>query len=277
MFLKSKSFGSEIFALFIDTFLNGKCGISNKYKEKMAVTKSGNTITISSGCACIRGRFVEEDTSTSLTAGTDSAYCKLVIEIDLSKENTDSQLLQVDYKILKGTDSYPSLTQTDIVANNSGVYQFELAQFRTTASGIVDFVDKRTYLDFESIYAVIQEELESIKDGSAYVLNSKFTTLQGNFNISAKSRGSIYVDFPNGFTRENCAAISVGGKFNDNSIGFAFGTDNETGNLANSAISTNVTLGLASNTEFENKINIEAYNPKSNEVTFNYKVILMKI
>lgn len=206
MFLKSKSFGNEIFALFIDTFLDEKCGISNKYKEKMEVTKNGNTLTISSGCACVRGRFIEEDTSTSITAGTDNAYCKLVIEVDLSKENTDSQLMQVDYKILKGTDSYPTLTQTDIVANNNGIYQFELAQFRTTTAGIVDFVDKRTYLDFESIYAAIQQEwrevltelqqeLGAVKDGSAYMLKSSILSGTEEPTSEIGNNGDLYLQY----------------------------------------------------------------------------------
>lgn len=185
---KKQRFGNEVFALFIDTFLNQRCGIAQNYKNKMGVTASGEILTISSGCVCIRGRFIEEDTSTSLSVGTDTSYCRLVIEIDLSKENTDNELLQVNYKILKGSNNYPTLTQTDIVANNNGVYQYELAQFRTTSAGITDLVDKRTYLDFTGIYAEIQteyrevlrqlqEELANVEDGSAYVLKS--TILSG--------------------------------------------------------------------------------------------------
>ena len=185
---KKQRFGNEVFALFIDTFLNQRCGIAQNYKNKMEVTASGEILTISSGCVCIRGRFIEEDTSTSLSVGTDTSYCRLVIEVDLSKENTDNELLQVSYKILKGSNNYPTLTQTDIVANNNGIYQYELAQFRTTSAGITDLVDKRTYLDFAGIYAEIQteyrevlrqlqEELANVEDGSAYVLKS--TILSG--------------------------------------------------------------------------------------------------
>lgn len=199
---KKQRFGNEIFALFIDTFLNRRCGIAENYKERMAVTVSGSTLTVSSGCVCVRGRFIEEDTSTPISAGTDNSYCKLVIEIDLSKENTDSELIQVNYKILKSTNGYPNLTQTDIVANNSGVYQYELVQFRTTSSGIVDLVDKRTYLDFEGIYAEIQteyrkvlqqleRELSNVEDGSYYqkkITNGKEAPTGGN-------DGDIYIQY----------------------------------------------------------------------------------
>lgn len=225
---KKQRFGNEIFALFIDTFLNGACGIAGNYKNKMEVTVNGNTLTVANGCVCIKGRFVEEDTSTPIVAGTDNAYCRLVIEIDLSKENTESELLQVEYKIVKSSNGYPSLTQTDIISNNSGIYQFELCQFRTSTNGITDFVDKRKYINFNSIYSSItseyraileelQRELEDVEDGSAYVLSTVFNTvietMQNTINTematkqkvissgtsapSGGSNGDIYIQYFN--------------------------------------------------------------------------------
>lgn len=187
---KKQVFGNQIFALFMDTFLNKKCGVLGNYKNKMQVTYSGSTLTIDSGAVCIRGRFLEEDTSTDIEAGTDTAYCKLVVEIDLDKENTDETLAQAIYKIVKSESGYPVLTQTDIISNNSGIYQFELAQFRTSSSGISDFVDKRTYLDFDSIYQQIEDEIHNIEDGSIYVL--KTDLLDSVYPI-----GSIYLSINN--------------------------------------------------------------------------------
>ena len=175
-------FGNPIFALFINTFLNGTNGVSNNYKNGMQVTYNENIVTIQNGAACIQGRFLEEDTSSSISAGTSTAFCKLVIEIDLDKTNTESEFNQGVYKIVKGTSSYPVLTQTNIVKNNSGKYQYELARFKTGANGITDFQDMRTFLDFDSIYNSItseyrsiltqlQKELSEVEDGSAYILN----------------------------------------------------------------------------------------------------------
>lgn len=183
-------FGNPIFALFINTFLNGRNGVSSNYKNAMQVTYSGSTITIDSGAVCIQGRFLEEDTHTSVPVGTESAYCKLVIEIDLDKENTNSSFAQGVYKIVTATSGYPNLTQTNIVKNVSGVYQYELARFRTTSSGITEFQDMRTFLDFDSIYDEIeteyqevlqqlQEELSSVENGSAYVLKNEAGTIIG--------------------------------------------------------------------------------------------------
>ena len=196
-------FGNPIFALFINTFLNGINGVSNNYKNGMAVTYSGSTVTVDSGAVCIQGRFLEEDTYTTLSAGTNTAYCKLVIEIDLDKENTESEFTQASYKIITSTSGYPSLTQSNIVKNVAGIYQYELARFRTGASGITEFQDMRTFLDFTTIYeqitqeyqailAQLEAELASVEDGSAYLLKTGGTA-NGNFtftgNITADNIG----------------------------------------------------------------------------------------
>ena len=205
-------FENPIFAVFINTFLNGTNGISNNYKNGMAVTYSGSTVTIDSGVVCIQGRFLEEDTYSTISAGTNTAYCKLVIEIDLDKQNTESEFAQGSYKIITSTSGYPNLTQTNIVKNVSGIYQYELARFRTSASGITDFQDMRTFLDFTSIYAKITQEYEavlaqleaelaSVEDGSAYLLKTGGTasgnfTFTGNItadNISNSNRKQSYL------------------------------------------------------------------------------------
>ena len=178
-------FGNPIFALFINTFLNGRNGVSDNYKNGMSLSYSGSTVTVNSGAVCIQGRFLEEDTSTPISVGTDSAYCKLVIEIDLDKENTETEFNQASYKVVKSTSNYPSLTQTNIVKNNSGVYQYELARFRTSTNGITNFEDKRTFLDFDSIYDAMEAEYESVLQD----LKDELTAIQNQSDVFLKSVG----------------------------------------------------------------------------------------
>lgn len=197
-------FENQIFALFIDTFLNQNCGVASNYKNSMTVSYSGGNITVNSGAVCIRGRFLEESTSTTIAVGETNKFHSLVIEIDLDKTNTASSFEQGYYKILSAPYSYPSLTQTDIVKNVSGVYQYELARFKTNASGnITDFVDKRTFLDMESIYDAIEAsttallnsiesdadsliaqlrgELQQARDNSLYALKSDLYFRDGDY------------------------------------------------------------------------------------------------
>lgn len=210
-------FENPIFALFVNTFLNGVNGVSNNYKNGMKVSYSGSTVTIDSGAVCIQGRFLEEDLSTTLSAGTNNAYCKLVIEIDLDKQNTVSEFNQASYKIITGTTGYQNLTQTNIVKNVSGIYQYELARFRTNSSGIFDFQDMRTFLDFNSIYnqieseyqsvlSQLQQELEDVEDGSAYFLKNNIAVITAN---AAPGGQETFRNYPSGFTRENCQVVGI--------------------------------------------------------------------
>lgn len=195
-------FGNQIFALFINTFLNGANGVSNNYKEGMAITYSGRNIHIASGAVCIQGRFLEEDTGKDITVDTDSQYCSLVLEINLDEANTEESFLQANYKIIKNSTNYPTLTQNDIVKNNAGTYQYELARFRTSTSGITEFSDRRTFLDFNSIYSAIQtdfravlsqleEELAEVEDGSAYFLNSRLKIFHNEADDTQGKEGDI--------------------------------------------------------------------------------------
>ena len=203
---KEQIFGNHIFALFINTFLNGKNGVISNYKNGMQVTYSNNTITIQNGVVCIQGRFLEEDTDTDLDAGTETAFCRLVVEINLDNTNTEEELTQASYKILKNTSNYPVLTQTDIVNNNSGIYQFELASFKTSLNGITDFQDKRSFLDFQSIYTAIQnefnivldeleQELANVEDGSEFVLKSSIMSGTEEPDDEIGNNGDLYIQY----------------------------------------------------------------------------------
>ena len=203
---KEQVFGNHIFALFINTFLNGKNGVISNYKNGMQVTYSNNTITIQNGVVCIQGRFLEENTDTDLDAGTEAAFCRLVVEINLDNTNTEEELTQASYKILKNTSNYPALTQTDIVNNNAGIYQFELASFKTSLNGITDFQDKRSFLDFQSIYTAIQnefnivldeleQELANVEDGSEFVLKSSIMSGTEEPDDKIGNNGDLYIQY----------------------------------------------------------------------------------
>lgn len=187
-----QTFKNEIFALLMDKILNGQDGVVQNYKNEMAVSYSGSNLTIASGAVCIQGRTLNEDSSTTINAGTNSLYCKLVIEIDLDKTNTENDFQQAYYKIVTNSSDYPTLTQTDIINNNSGVYQYELARFRTSSNGISDFQDKRTFISYQT--------------PSEYKLKSDFETVY-------LSKDDIYgheqtISYPSGFSGSNSVVIS---------------------------------------------------------------------
>lgn len=177
---KEQIFQNEICALIFNEYLNNSNGIFGNYKNAMAVTSSGSNLTIASGVGIIQGRAIGEDSSTTIDAGTDSMYCKLVVEIDLDKVNTSSDFLQASYQIIKSASAYPALTQDNIIGTNSGKFQYELARFRTTSGGIVEFQDMRTFIDIPTMYEqvadMVQSTIDSIEDTSAFAFK---TDLQG--------------------------------------------------------------------------------------------------
>lgn len=267
-------FGNPIFALFVNTFLNGKNGVSNNYKNGMNVTYSGSTLTIDSGAVCIQGRFLEEDTSTTLSAGTDTAFCKLVLEIDLDKQNTESEFNQGSYKIVKSTSNYPSLTQTNIVKNNSGIYQYELARFKTGINGISEFSDRRAFLDFDTIYDEIEQHIQDIDNGSLYLEKSNITVLTGKYTTpeanSGSLIGSIEFNYPTGFTKDNCVVLSLMSKANN-------GNWSTTGCLNTTASSLgNYNLRASLN---DNNIWVGSNKGSDSQssVTINFKIVLLKL
>lgn len=193
---KKQAFGNQVFAYFINTFLNGKNGMGGDYGNGMNLIHTNTTITIQDGICCIQGRFLEEDSGTTIAVDSENMYCSLVIEIDLDKQNTESEFVQGSYKIVKSTNDYPILIKNNIVKNNSGVYQYEIARFRTGINGISEFQDKRTFLDLKSIYDEIekenqeflnefQEKIHNVENGSAYLMKNGGTA-DGNFTFNGR-------------------------------------------------------------------------------------------
>lgn len=172
---------AEVDARIHQEFLNKNDGIF----YGMNLSKTTNSITISEGLCEIAGRPVAVINSETVTTGTDSLYCVLVLEIDLSKESTRDTFSQVSFKLLTSSTGYSAVTQQDINKYNgtSNIYQLEFARFKTGTNGITNFTDTRKFLSFSGIYAQIKadceavieqikQELANVKDGSAYLLKS---------------------------------------------------------------------------------------------------------
>lgn len=227
-------FESKIFAIFINTFLNGKNGIVQNYRNGMAVSYSGSNVTIASGAVCIQGRFLEEDSSSTLNAGTDSMYCKLVVEIDLDKINTESDFEQGYYKIVTSSTGYPTLTQTDIAENNAGVYQYELARFKTSVNGISEFQDMRTYIGDELQYQLI-EDLNSIKAPNNHASSS---TTYGLGTQSNYGHNKLVNNLTTSSYQDGLALAAYQGKLLNDKVNTAQNAANSANSNANGRLPT---------------------------------------
>lgn len=186
-----QTFTSEAFALFIDKFLNGTCGVA----KGCELSNTNNSATIGEGYFVIRGRFLQIISGVTVSNISDNGFYSLVCEIDLSKTNTADQFNQAEIKTIYNASNYPTLTQQDITGSGT-IYQYEFARFKVEGGNITNFTDRRTFVDFTSIYNVIQTEsqavlddieqaLEDVLDGSAYLLKSGGTA-DGDFTFNGK-------------------------------------------------------------------------------------------
>lgn len=180
--LKGHSYDKQIYYSVADriinnTFLNGSNGIFENEGAGCALSYTNNTVTVSNGFFIVQGGLTEIVNSETLSVILDGSYCILVYELDMSKDNTDTSFTQGQFRVLTGQSSYPALTQQKLT-ENAGIYQYEFARFRALATGISDFVDNRTFLDYNSIFEYIESQIEMIEDNGLYVTKNEFNPVK---------------------------------------------------------------------------------------------------
>lgn len=203
---------AEVDARIHQEFLNKNDGIF----YGMNISKTNNSITIAEGLCEIAGRPVAVIDTETVNVGTNTSYCLLILEIDLSKDSTKDVFEQVSFKILESSSAYPSVTQEDINMYNgeNNIYQLEFARFRTGSTGIIEFKDTRKFLSFTGIYAQIKadcekvmaeikQELANVKDGSDYLLKSTGGTVKGKTIFEGGIEGNV-----KGNVTGNCSGSS---------------------------------------------------------------------
>ena len=203
---------AEVDARIHQEFLNKNDGIF----YGMNISKTNNSITIAEGLCEIAGRPVAVIDTETVNVGTNTSYCLLILEIDLSKDSTKDVFEQVSFKILESSSAYPSVTQEDINMYNgeNNIYQLEFARFRTGSTGIIEFKDTRKFLSFTGIYAQIKadcekvmaeikQELANVKDGSDYLLKSTGGTVKGKTIFEGGLEGNV-----KGNVTGNCSGSS---------------------------------------------------------------------
>lgn len=184
-----QTFTSEAFALFIDKFLNGNCGVA----KGCGLSNTTNSVTIADGYFVVKGRFLQIISGVTISDITNNGYYSLVCEIDLTKVNTVDQLNQAVIKTVYNASNYPTLTQQDITGDGT-VYQFEFARFKVESGSITNFTDRRTYINFNSIYDVILQHIQDIDDGTIWVQKSGDTMtglLKANGGVQGNVTGNV--------------------------------------------------------------------------------------
>lgn len=172
-------FSSDCFALFIDTFLGGECGVI----KGLDMTHDTSSITVDTGYFCVQGRFLEEESGITFNVDTteDTTYHILAVEIDLSKTNTKTLFAQGYYKTVSSTEGWPELIQNNI---GEGIYQFALCRYTTDSNGVSNFRDLREYLDFDSIYTDVRTQIGNAIEDAEDDFETWFSAFQNTSSSS---------------------------------------------------------------------------------------------
>ena len=134
---------AEDMAHFMKIFSSNAAGIT----RGCTITSDSSNMYMTEGYLLIQGREIKiigTQTIPFETVTTGEEYCSVVIEIDLSKTNTETVCNQLAIKTLTSSSGYPALTQQDLEDNPTGVYQYLLAQYHVSVSGADSFVSKTT-------------------------------------------------------------------------------------------------------------------------------------
>lgn len=168
--IKGQTYSSQLFEnwayrLTFDTILNGNNGVLEQYGNKMQVTATNNNIVVGSGLAVIQGGIIENTSDLTLVPQLQAnEYYRVVVEIDMSQTNTESEFNQGSIKLISNSGGYPALTKQDTI-QGTGIYQYELARFQTTSSAIQNLTDTRTYLNYNSLYQELRNAIDDVIQG----------------------------------------------------------------------------------------------------------------
>ena len=136
-------------------FMNVFSGHQNGVTQGCEITSDANNLYIAPGYFLIHGRQVQiVGTQTVPLEHVDSGalYCLVVFEIDLTKTNTETSFLQGTIRTLTSASAYPAPTQEDL-DDGGTVYQYPLARYHVTSSGVDNFTDRTGSVDVDWIPA----------------------------------------------------------------------------------------------------------------------------
>lgn len=141
-----QSIKAEDMAHFMKTFSANANGIT----RGCTITSDTSNMYMAEGYLLIQGREIKVTGTQTIpftTVATGEQYCLVVLEIDLSKANTEENCNQLALKTLTSSSGYPVATQQDLEDNPTGVYQYVLAQYHVSVSGADSFTAKASQVD----------------------------------------------------------------------------------------------------------------------------------
>ena len=184
-----QSISSQDMAHFMRLFSRSQNGATRGCE----ISHDNNNIYISEGYYLIFGRqirIVGTQTVPIVSISSGELYCTAVLQIDLSKTNTETEFIQGTIETVTSSSGYPALTQEDLEANLLGLYQYPIASYHVTVSGIDSFIVKSKEISADWVEAgefekLFNENFEKVFQKSFdTAFDAKFTKSGENLYIS---------------------------------------------------------------------------------------------
>lgn len=105
--------------------------------------------------------------------------------------------------------------------------------------------------------------------GSKAVYKNDFAVINGTKIINASTAENISINYPTGFTAENCVPVCCGLKYSNRGYNYV-GKYDDSMDLYWGAIKRTLTFGT-------DNITLRIDNVVTEQTTYNYKIVLMKI
>ena len=255
--------GVDIKDYINETLLNE---IENELSTKMA--KAGGTI---SGTVNMADNKITFSDNGNIEFKENGYGNKFRIIPDFSGEGDENKLLIQGITGGEGEDSNDWVTLAHITAQNGNIFiNGTLTGTITNAIKWNNFINDLTASNTSGTRLVVLngDKLQYREIGN--IFSGYFQELKGNITIGANTNCNTLLNYPAGFTKENCYIVAVGIQVNENKGYNWKGTFSDSASLLMNAYKKYI------NTEASG-IRVVIENANTSQKTFNYKILLMKI
>lgn len=255
--------GVDIKDYINETLLNE---IENELSTKMA--KAGGAI---SGTVNMADNKITFSDNGNIEFKENGYGNKFRIIPDFSGEGDENKLLIQGITGGEGEDSNDWVTLAHITAQNGNIFiNGTLTGTITNAIKWNNFINDLTASNTSGTRLVVLngDKLQYREIGN--IFSGYFQELKGNITIGANTNCNTLLNYPAGFTKENCYIVAVGIQVIENKGYNWEGTFSDSASLLINAYKKYI------NTETSG-IRVVIENANTSQKTFNYKILLMKI
>lgn len=255
--------GVDIKDYINETLLNE---IENELSTKMA--KAGGAI---SGTVNMADNKITFSDNGNIEFKENGYGNKFRIIPDFSGEGDENKLLIQGITGGEGEDSNDWVTLAHITAQNGNIFiNGTLTGTITNAIKWNNFINDLNASNTSGTRLVVLngDKLQYREIGN--IFSGYFQELKGNITIGANTNCNTLLNYPAGFTKENCYIVAVGIQVIENKGYNWEGTFSDSASLLMNAYKKYI------NTETSG-IRVVIENANTSQKTFNYKILLMKI